>query len=102
VWQGDGGVRVALTAVFPPGCGYKQTVDGRRRRCLAALPGVLAASGWQDVVRLRDEIQNVIHEHRPEARPERIIIQRTRPPEMPAAASLPQTGARCTGYALLK
>jgi hypothetical protein len=36
-WLGDGRVRVEVGRIFPEGSGYKQTVQGHRRRLREAL-----------------------------------------------------------------
>jgi len=50
-WLPDGRVRVEMGKVFPKGSGYKQTVQGRRRRLREALIERLEPSGWIDLGR---------------------------------------------------
>lgn len=45
-WLGDGRVRVEMGRIFPEGSGYKQTVQGRRRRFREALIDRLSTMGW--------------------------------------------------------
>jgi hypothetical protein len=45
-WLGDGRVRVLMGNIFPQGSGFKQTVQGRRKRLSEALIEVLAPRGW--------------------------------------------------------
>src|SRR5208283_4498792 len=45
-WLGDGRVRVELGRIFPERSGYKQTVQGRRRRLREALIERLTTKGW--------------------------------------------------------
>jgi hypothetical protein len=45
-WLGDGSVRVEMAKIFPTGSGYKQTVQGRRRRLRDALIERLNPMGW--------------------------------------------------------
>lgn len=50
-WHPDGTVRVLLSAIFPVGSGYKQTVEGRRKRFKEELIVVLEGSGWRHLGR---------------------------------------------------
>jgi hypothetical protein len=45
-WLPDGRVRVQMGKIFPEGSGYKQTVQGRRRRLREALIERLSTKGW--------------------------------------------------------
>lgn len=45
-WLGDGRVRVKVGRIFPKGSGYKQTVQGRRKRLKEALIEALGPNGW--------------------------------------------------------
>jgi hypothetical protein len=47
VWQGDGKVNVVMSAIFPSGSGFKQTVEGRRKRLKEALIPLLEENGWR-------------------------------------------------------
>ena len=49
VWQGDGSVRVVLSAIFPSGSGFKQPIEGRRKRLKVALLELLGDKGWSHV-----------------------------------------------------
>ena len=49
VWLGDGSVRVVLSAIFPSASGFKQTVQGRRKRLKEALMELLDDKGWSHV-----------------------------------------------------
>lgn len=51
VWQGSGKVRVVLPAILPTGSGFKQTVEGRRKRLTEALIESLGDKGWLHVGR---------------------------------------------------
>jgi hypothetical protein len=45
-WLGDGRVRVEVGRILPEWSGYKQTVQGRRKRLSGALIEALAPKGW--------------------------------------------------------
>lgn len=45
-WLGDGRVKVEVSKIFADRSGYKQTVQGRRRRLREALIERLSAKGW--------------------------------------------------------
>jgi hypothetical protein len=45
-WFGGGRVRVEMGRIFPKASGYKQTVQGRRRRLRETLVEVLGRRGW--------------------------------------------------------
>jgi hypothetical protein len=45
-WIEPGMVQVTLSRIFPNGSGYKQTVEGRRRRLREALAEQLTSHGW--------------------------------------------------------
>ena len=45
-WLGDGRVRVEVGRIFPERSGYKQTVQGRRKRLREALIEALGPKGW--------------------------------------------------------
>jgi hypothetical protein len=45
-WLGDGRVRVEMGKIFPKASGYKQAVQGRRRRLRDTLVGILGGRGW--------------------------------------------------------
>lgn len=45
----DGRVKVLISAVFPHGDDFKQTVSGRRKRFRAALEAVIKEQGWKEV-----------------------------------------------------
>jgi hypothetical protein len=45
-WLDDGRVRVEMGRIFPEQSGFKQTIQGRRRRLRAALIEALARRGW--------------------------------------------------------
>jgi len=51
IWEGEGTVRVVLSAIFPAGSGFKQTIEGRRKRFKQALNPLLEKSGWRHVGR---------------------------------------------------
>jgi hypothetical protein len=51
VWEGENTVRVVLSAIFPSGSGFKQTIEGRRKRFKQALIQRLEKSGWHHVGR---------------------------------------------------
>src|SRR5262249_46530268 len=50
-WLGDGRIRVLMGKVFPQGSGFKQTVQGRRRRLRESLIETLSPKGWQHLGR---------------------------------------------------
>ena len=45
-WLGDGRVRLEVGRIFPERSGYKQTVQGRRKRLREALIETLGPKGW--------------------------------------------------------
>jgi len=45
-WLGDGRVQIQVSKIYPGGSGFKQTVQGRRRRFRKALIEKLSPSGW--------------------------------------------------------
>ena len=45
-WLGDGRVRLEVGRIFPERSGYKQTVQGRRKRLREALIEALGPKGW--------------------------------------------------------
>jgi hypothetical protein len=45
-WRGESSVRGEMAKIFPTGSGYKQTVQGRRRRLRDALIERLGWDGW--------------------------------------------------------
>jgi hypothetical protein len=51
VWRSEGQVKVVVSALFPTGSGFKQTVEGRRKRFMQALVPPLERSGWRHVGR---------------------------------------------------
>jgi len=48
-----GSVHVVLSAIFPSGSGYKQTLEGRRKRFKQALIALLEKGGWLHLGRCR-------------------------------------------------
>lgn len=46
-WNGYGRVRVLMGYIFPQGSGFKQTVQGRRRRLRESLIEALGKMGWE-------------------------------------------------------
>lgn len=45
----DGRVKVLISALFPHGDDFKQTVSGRRKRFRAALDALIQPNGWSEV-----------------------------------------------------
>jgi hypothetical protein len=50
-WKDDGTIQVMVAKIIPDGSGYKQTVQGRRKRLGQALEAALTERGWQPVGR---------------------------------------------------
>ncbi len=50
-WLPDGRVRVEMGKIFPDGSGFRQTVEGHRRRLSRTLIERLSASGWNHLGR---------------------------------------------------
>ncbi len=65
-WLGDGCVRVDVGKIFPARSGYKQTVQGRRRRLRETLVQTLSPRGWVHLG--RNTFGPAVPDHRSEYR----------------------------------